>query len=759
MNGTLNSRLDRKSLYLSLLLTAFVVLPAKRVVAQRLTGKGLSATFQADGRLIGLTNELNAEHFQVSALPFAIDTDAGSVTPVKAGAVQAQPAGLTVVYETTRPVEVTVRYELPPSGSFLTKTITIRNNATKPLVVKKIVANEIEFSSRFDNIHPHRDPSEFRWLINVFLRSKAGGLYAGIENPVYDYWTKGGGAPKSWIQLSYDPRAVIEPGQAFVASPAFIGAFRKEGVYVFKELGKLRRAVNIPNAIPSLINFDQEILDWGEVWAMQDFMLARQPPRDSHRPGFYVRVVAMVGGNKTAAMGSDSGFHIAFKPQHVESSKRFVDEIAALGHIPHIEWATEWFGNTGYARPSENFHLENAGPSDPMPVNPYWQEVVRYGLAKGLRSGIFETISRNFARRKSEWKVMRHDGTPWVWNSRADPMNCWANPEYVAWRLQTTDRAIREHDLYMVAWDAYVPADWSWLGWPVLETECWAKNHGHLPGDIRQPLFRNITWFLEEIQQKQPKAALRVASGLTTFYPWALKNLIEYHPNFYDGETGATYWTSYNFRFLPMYKSGVLLSATSKQEFEWLLLRSISVSDHFMLWPDAVNIARENKPFWDKWLSWADRNIAYLRVGRTLFREPWGDKIVASLPPALEGRLPADTAGLHGSAHIIGDRGFIFLFNPSSSTRAGTVPVNHWIGLESGETFSIRVIHPTEQTYGPFRRGDELRIEVPAQGALVLDVTPSNGSSRRPFVAATTPVDKAFLKWDEIPWKEIEQVP
>jgi hypothetical protein len=440
-----------------------------------------------------------------------------------------------------------------------------------------------------------------------------------------------------------------------------------------------------------------------------------------------------------------------------DRSERFIDEVATLGHIPHVEWATEWFGNGGYANPTPDLALENATGIE-TPANPSWLEVVRYGWRKGLSAGIFETASRNFARSKAEWKVLLPDGKPWTWGKEQLPVNCWADREYAQWRLEVTDRAVHDYKLYMTAWDAIVPADWSWLGWPDVKMECYAKNHGHPPGDIRYAAFRNIVWFLDQLQQRNPRLAMRVASGLTTAYPWALKNLIEYHPDFYDGETGATYWTSYNFRFLPMYKSGVLLSGTRQEDFEWLLLRSLSVSDHFMLWPDALGIATRDKSFWDKWLTWADENIRDLRVGRTLFREPWGDGIVASLPPALEGRLPAPAAALHGSAHIIGDRGYLFLFNPAREFRVADVPINRWIGLTEGDRFEIRTLHPTEgTTYGPYARGENLRIAVPARGALVLEVRPAagTGAALRPQSPAGAAVDKAFLTFDEIPWREI----
>ncbi|HOR29517.1 MAG TPA: hypothetical protein PLG73_16000, partial [Candidatus Sumerlaeota bacterium] len=344
------------------------------------------------------------------------------------------------------------------------------------------------------------------------------------------------------------------------------------------------------------------------------------------------------------------------------------------------------------------------------------------------------------------------------WDPDDRPINCWANRDYVDWRLEVTDQAVNDFDLYMVAWDSASPAFWTWFGFPEVQTECHATNHGHPPGDITYHLFRNIAWFLEELQARHPRLALRVACGATRGYPWILKHLIEYHPNLYDGEMGSTYWVSYNFRFLPIYKSGLLLSANTREEFEYLLLRSIANSDHFMLWPDAVPIALEHKAFWDRWITWADEHIDFLRTGRTLFREPWGDDMVASLHPALEGSLPADDAQISGVSHCLGDRGFLFLFNPDDQPRAAQIPVNHWLGLESGDRFAITTLYPGDgESLGVFNRGDLLTLRVEPDRACVLAIEPAADADAAPIPQDVDglPVDKAFLTWDEIPWREI----
>ncbi|MSS72026.1 MAG: hypothetical protein EXS64_11115 [Candidatus Latescibacteria bacterium] len=720
-----------------------------------LRNQGLAVEIDpADGTMAGVTNLLTGERYRVSAIPARILTDAGTIEPREAPDSRRLDSGIEYSYRIGE-VGITVTYHLPSDRAFLERTIEVKNLGARPMVIHEVIAEEVQFSPGFVEVHPHRDPGVFAGLINVFLRGATGGFYFGAENPVYDQANKGITSRNTSIRLSYRPDWVLAAGASYRADPSFLGAYRREGIFLFREIGKLRRAVRDPKALPCALTFDPEVLDWGEVWAMQDFIRALQPAHDFRHPGYYVRTVAMVGGSTETG---GAGWHVAFGPEHVEGSKRFVDDIVRLGHVPHIEWATEWFGLGGYSRPTPDLALEKAGPGQEVPVNPHWREVVQYGQGQEIDTGIFETVTRDFAQDRAAWKVLGRDGRPWTWDTPPRPVNCWANSDYVRWRLEVTDRAIRDWRLCMVAWDSAVPAYWAWLDWPGPGIACHAEDHGHLPGDIQYQVFRNILWFTGELQARHPEVALRVAAGTTPDYPWVLKHLIEYHPNLYDGETGATFWISNNFRFMPLYKSGVLLSATTDEGFKYLLLRSISASDHFMLWPDAVPIALKNRDFWDRWLTWADCHIAYLRAGRTLFREPWGDRMVASLPPALEGRLPAPEAGLNGSAHCIRDRGFLFLFNPSEQTRIGVVPIHAWIGLTEGQRFIVRERFPDDgRALGAYRRGEELRVAVGPEAAMVIEIAPAGDDAEtgRPHLPPDAPVDRAFLRWEDIPWNEV----
>jgi hypothetical protein len=55
----------------------------------------------------------------------------------------------------------------------------------------------------------------------------------------------------TWVQLDYRPRLQLQPGESYTSEGSFVGAFRKEGVYLFKELGKFMGKFNFKITIVS----------------------------------------------------------------------------------------------------------------------------------------------------------------------------------------------------------------------------------------------------------------------------------------------------------------------------------------------------------------------------------------------------------------------------------------------------------------------------------------------------------------------------
>lgn len=80
----------------------------------------------------------------------------------------------------------------------------------------------------------------------------------------------------------------------------------------------------------------------------------------------------------------------------------------------------------------------------------------------------------------------------------------------------------------------------------------------------------------------------------------------------------------------------------------------------------------------ERWMEWVDADRVCLRVRRDLFACEESDN------------------GLQGTAHCVGDRGFIFLRNETDETITGEIPINHWLGLDLDGPghFYIRQFHP-----------------------------------------------------------------
>jgi len=136
---------------------------------------------------------------------------------------------------------------------------------------------------------------------------------------------------------------------------------------------------------------------------------------------------------------------------------------------------------------------------------------------------------------------------------------------------------------------------------------------------------------------------------------------------------------------------------------------------------------RENREFFKKWRAWASDHLEYLTVKRDLFDSP--------------GNSPLD-----GSAHMIKDRGFLFVFrggfdagrNQDTALRA-SIPINRWLQLEENPAalYQIKEVYPREGTdLGIYKYGDEFLYDMPGDPAVIisLEAAAKGSASRRPVL-------------------------
>jgi hypothetical protein len=119
----------------------------------------------------------------------------------------------------------------------------------------------------------------------------------------------------------------------------------------------------------------------------------------------------------------------------------------------------------------------------------------------------------------------------------------------------------------------------------------------------------------------------------------------------------------------------------------------------------------EDKAWFRRWLDWTDENRRFLHALRPI------------IGPPMIGR--AD-----GTAAIVEDRGFIFLFNPNPGPVEARFRLDGSIGLTKGDRFIIREIHPEEGRFvgspeGFWKAGSEVAVPMSGADARVFEIFPA----------------------------------
>ncbi len=138
--------------------------------------------------------------------------------------------------------------------------------------------------------------------------------------------------------------------------------------------------------------------------------------------------------------------------------------------------------------------------------------------------------------------------------------------------------------------------------------------------------------------------------------------------------------------------------------------------------PDEFEYFSERDKQWFRdWLDWTDLNMEVLLNLRPIIGQP------------VTGRVD-------GTAAIVDDRGFIFLFNPNYRAIDATFSLDRSIGLTAGDAFLLRELYPQEGKWisapgrGIWSFGDEVTIAMHGTEARVLELVPYSGDRELPLL-------------------------
>jgi hypothetical protein len=138
--------------------------------------------------------------------------------------------------------------------------------------------------------------------------------------------------------------------------------------------------------------------------------------------------------------------------------------------------------------------------------------------------------------------------------------------------------------------------------------------------------------------------------------------------------------------------------------------------------PDEFNaFSAEDKRWFREWLDWTDTNIAVLK------------HIKPIIGPPMIGRVD-------GTAACVGDRGFVFLFNPNYRKLNAEFVLDASIGLERGSQLVLEELYPQKgrllghPASGTWKMGDRVSLAMGGNQVRVLALRPAAAAGSQPLL-------------------------
>lgn len=380
-------------------------------------------------------------------------------------------------------------------------------------------------------------------------------------------------------------------------------------------------------------------------------------------------------------------------------------------------------------------------------VPPSVQEMVDYARGKGLRFLAYVYPVLPFVQNPG-----------WLVPSRNDPRRQAASLGNRALQDWMVDQLVAFHERTGIAGYAFDHTFLTFTG-----TSRYAQWHG----------WRRV---MEELRRRIPDVVIDGRQAYHLYGPWSWLAGSYPHPTFNDEQpesfmpypdlhfdrvsANRERYTAYHFRnyefapaeILPGYMThqtsrsddtdnmparrtadrGVVLTSYRARDWDYLgwrysVLSSIAVGG----WNNVINMipardsaedasfSAEDAAWLRGWLAWTSANTEYLRHTRTILGQPALGKV-------------------DGTSAIMGNRGFIFLFNPGPGRLTARFRLDRSIGLGVGGRFELRELHPLQgrrigkPMEATWAGGDEVEIPMYGGSTLVIEIAPAPASVAEP---------------------------
>jgi len=567
-----------------------------------------------------------------------------------------------------------------------------------------------------------------------FVRYKKHGFYTGAENPFFTVLLK-----EKELTVSYEPSLILETGEVYETEPQFLGAYQRSGTMIAEIEPVNLEAVQTGIKRPRFFNPCGEImLDQAEIDAMLRYV------------NEYYDVIRQEFHNILY-------FFFYPKKQLPQTEAEVSDYLKTIDRFAQINGDMIAF----------NPHVNTVIPSEDKP---YWElapagsaaeKILHYAQDKGMRCGYYMGCAFNgsggnaallpYMPHKTEWKKKDAFG-----NTAQE--NCLGCDEYLDWWFEVQKNTIEKYDL----------GYWSWDPGPGNGNDCYAQNHGHLPGKGAYKGWRNSRKLLQRLKQNFPELFLMSFYGRKEYGIWGFQYFSQHevyweqtvlfgatlHSDLSDDRMNAhgtrlqNQW-SMHFRFLPASIGHGLVPRMGESWFDpqmeqawdqkgWkhALLSAIACCGsvtHCTL-PDKLDKDSAFAVFYRKWIEWARQNYRYCQ-----FTRPVADRVANGV--------------IDGFARIDKDKGQLFLFNSSPKVLKKKLVLDRQLGIETQNVFYLKILYfdgIEKKQEGmcykkPYRYGDICEITLPPYGALVLELADTASDMLQEIPRRIQTVDRFLL--------------
>jgi len=651
------------------------------------------------GRLVRIINSAIGKEYPLADWRFEVQLEDHSLKSESARKVHVERGAdsVRIIYDYPD-YEVVHTVRSGPVAGFAECVLQVRHKAEKPFYVRRVTCGEFRFRKGFDESILHTDGSILKTPINLFLRSQKGGAILGLAYGYQELMRSQDGAT---FTLAYEVEAGIPAGEQFETEALFVGTYAYTGLGIYKPFEKVPYRFVTP---------DPEERDLGEIWAMQSYVRTKVPYHTiSNKNQFLLLLNSWWAGLP------------------LDKLTPAIDLMASLG-VPDVGTRESYFGIVDHI--SATKELENLPDGYRIPLPEAARRMIAYGRTKGEKLISFVAPCRPF---RPEWEWRSKDGKPSMYGEIRSV--CFADREAAQFAVNLWDQMIKDSGTDVLAFDGRILTSFNEVDLgeePIGPLPCYAANHGHKPGHNFYQDYRNGQYIMRELRRRNPGVFLEVYWGLKRTYPWGMAavNGCEslYESNGHQDDRMQS-WHNQNYRMLPNYVNFAQVRGHTDPELRKEILSGISITSHLQIGVGIKLLDQpDNQRFFRKWTQWAAENFRFLNVKRDLFGQPW------SVP-------------LDGSAHIIEDRGYLFLFNECANDQVGSVPLNEWIGLTKGDSFDIKQIYPEEQWLArDVKRGEAIHLPVVASGVSIVSLEPASAADQALPAIVWHNLGKAELK-------------